>query len=110
MFDLPPDKEVFRTEYGGEGDDYDRKLRLEAREEGDGSHLQFTDKNCDTSLFPYYAEGELPAPIPTPSEVLKTGTPVSIKTWRVGPYLVKVGGNVETFQVNTLVYRTLISS
>jgi hypothetical protein len=110
MFDLPPTKDEYMLQYTGEDDSYEQLLKMEAREMGDGSHLEFTDQNCDTSLFPYYAEGPLPAPIPTPAEILKTGIRAEEyrMKWRVGPYHVKACDNVEIFQVNHLFQKKIV--
>lgn len=105
MFDLPESKHEFMTQYAGEGDDYDRLLRMEARERGDGSYLRVTDKNCDKNLFPYYAKGPWPGPIPTAREIVDSGIQEgSDWKWRVGPYHVTAGANVKTLQVKQSFY------
>jgi hypothetical protein len=110
MFDLPESASKLMQEYTGETGWIEQMEKMEARERGDGSHLQFTDRNCDTSLFPYQAEGPLPAPIPTPIEIA-AARPAEMETfdkciWRVGPYMVKMKSNVEIFQVR-FIYKPL---
>jgi hypothetical protein len=107
MFEIPPSASKLMQEYTGETNWGAQMDKMEARERGDGSHLQFTNQNCDTSLFPYQAEGPLPAPIPTPVEIA-AARPADVEKgiWRVGPYMVKSGSNVEIFQVR-FIYKPL---
>lgn len=91
MFELPPSSFELLQEYTGEKEFIDQLETMDERELGDGSHLRFTDQTCDTSLFPYQAEGPLPAPIPTPAEILAAKPAEWGRTWRVGPYMVKAG-------------------
>ncbi|KAF1948692.1 hypothetical protein CC80DRAFT_599511 [Byssothecium circinans] len=96
--ELPTPGEICQAYFGTTNMEEMQNI-MEELELGDGSHLAFSDDNFDTGLFPYQAEGPLEAPIPTPAEIL-AAKPAGLDSyvWRVGPYIVKVGGNAKRFQ------------
>jgi hypothetical protein len=65
-----------------------------------------SNQRCDTSLFPYQAEGPFETPIPTFAEIV-AALPQSMReedfrarpVWQVGSYFVKMGTGAVIFQV-----------
>lgn len=94
-YELPQSVEDLELDYTRK--DYDEMLY------GSGPYTEYSLDNFQTNLFPYYAKGPLPAPIPTVSEIWQS-EPKEGRIWRVGPYFIKYHSNIELFQVR-YIYR-----
>lgn len=62
-----------------------------------GPDVEYSDKNCDLSLFPYTTKDPLPASFPT-EEAIAQAVSESF-TAAIRPYFVKIGTTVMIFQV-----------
>ncbi|KAF2122290.1 hypothetical protein BDV96DRAFT_663314 [Lophiotrema nucula] len=110
--EVPPASEVCR-EYFGTTDSWGCVEVMTAMNKQYRSQMTFGDKTCDTSLFPYQTPDHLETPIPTPAEIalarneasMLTTSMLTSTTWRVGPYVVKVGKSVDMFhEAENLIY------
>jgi hypothetical protein len=86
-------------------DDYVACAELtEERLVADKALAGISDLTCDTSLFPYEAQGPFETPLPTMAEIAtkitnSDGSVRNVGTVRIGPYMVKFGTEIRTMQV-----------
>ncbi|KAF2002029.1 hypothetical protein P154DRAFT_594915 [Amniculicola lignicola CBS 123094] len=94
--ELPSAKEVCQAHFGETTNSKCLQV-IEDRMDHNLSILRVTEGVCDTSLFPYEAQGPFETPIPSLAEILEAGKGFS-HVWRVGPYMVKVGYTPHIYQ------------
>lgn len=92
-FELPPTVSELESQFG--------PINYGGLVHENGPARDFNDENVDTSIFPYYTKGPLPAPIPTPAEI--TALKEMVRGKRMGPYVIKTGYTVDIFQVSGFV-------